>query len=178
MVTDERLNDVLAFTRHHLAAEAALAIAALGEPDDDAYLALEREAKSFYAAGDTPLGPIEGRAASPGGRSPNATIDVSGSVAPAPVFAIATAGPDTWIVLVGDKRDLRGAALGEAVLVRLTAEGLRVAGRASVDPFTAGLTFEHEGGEPFDPEAAEQAEVVQEPSSPASAAFLSAWGRP
>ncbi len=177
MATDERLSDVVAFTRAHLAAEAALAIAALGEPDDDAYLALERDAKTFYAAAETPLGPIEARAASPGGRSPNASIDVSGSVGPAPVYAIGTDGPDAWIVLVGDKRDLRGTALGEAVLVRRTAEGLRIAGRASADPFTAGITFEHEGGEPFDPEAAQQVEVLQEPTSPASAAFVLAWGR-
>ena len=177
MATDERLSDVVAFAREHLEAEAALAVAALGEPDDDAYLALEREAKRFYASGDHPLGPIESRAASPGGRSPNAVIDVSGSVGPASLYAIGTVGQEAWIVLVGDKRDLRGAALGEAVLVKRTADGLRIAGRASVDPFTAGITFEHEGGETFDPEPAQQVEVLQEPTSPASSAFVSTWGR-
>ena len=177
MTTDERPSEVAVFIRHHLNAEAALAIAALGEPDDDVYLALERAAKSFYAASGRPLGPIESRAARPGGRSPQATIDVSGSVGPASLYAIGTAGKDAWIVLVGDKRDRRGAALGEAILVRRTPDGLRIAGRAGADPFTAGISFEHEAGETFDPKAALQVEVLQRPTSPASAAFVSTWGQ-
>lgn len=171
------MTDVAEFVRQHLEADAALAVAALGEPDDDAYLEVQRRATSFYATATTPLGPTESRWAVPGGQSPAATVDVSDSVRPAALFAIGAAGDDTWIVMVGDKRDPAGAALAEALLVRDTGDGLRIAGRASVDPFSHGITFASAGGEELDPAAAHDVRIVQEPGSPAHAAFLSDWGR-
>ena len=171
------MNDVEAFVRQHLEAEAALSIAALGEPDDDAYLAVEKRAKQFYAPSSTPLGPRESRWATPGGTSPHANVDVTESVRPAGVYAIGSVGSDAWVALAGDSRDLGGVAIAQAVLIRQTPDGLRIAGRAAVDPFTTRITFEPAGGEPVDVGLAEQVEILREPTSPEHAEFLRLWGR-
>ena len=170
-------NDVVAFLRQFLETDAELAVAALGEPDDDTYLAVEARAKSQYLQGATPLGPSETRWATPGGQSPAATVDVSDSVRPGTLYAVASAGPGAWLALVGDKRDPSGAALAGALLVRRTPDGMRVAGRASLDPFSASMTWEQAGGETVDLLSAEEVEVVRTPTVPAHAEFLEGWGR-
>lgn len=170
------MNDVVAFAREYLETDAELAVAALGQPDDDIYLEVEGRAKSHYVQGELPLGPSETRWATPGGSSPGAVIDVSGSVKPAVLFAVASAGPDAWIALVGDKRDPSGVALAGALLIRRTADGLRVAGRASIDPFSAAMSWEQSGGENVDLDAVGQVEVQQLPTRPAHADFLARWG--
>jgi hypothetical protein len=169
--------EVVAFLRDYLETDAELAVAALGEPDDDTYLAVEARAKSQYVQGPSPLGPSETRWATPGGQSPAATIDVSDSVRAGALYAVASAGSDAWLALVGDKRDPSGAALGGAVLVRRTPDGLRVAGRASLDPFSASITWEQSGGETVDLDTAEGAEIVQAPTIPAHAEFVERWRR-
>lgn len=175
MATDIRLNDVADFTRAHLAAEAALAIAALGEPDDDTYLEIEQHAKAFYAPGASPLGPLETRWAMPGGTTPTANIDVTNSVSPGALYAVGEVDDDNWVALVGASRDPRGVSLAEALLIRRTPTGLRIVGRAAVDPFAENLTFEPAGGEPFDPGQVRRVVVLTEPSRPAHADFVRAW---
>lgn len=170
-------DEVVAFLRQFLEIDAELAVAALGEPDDDAYLAVEARAKSQYVASEVPLGPAETRWATPGGHSPQATIDVSDSVAPGALYAVASAGPDAWLALVGDRRDPTGAALAGALLVRRTPDGLRVAGRASLDPFSEGITWEQSGGETVDLDSASAVEVVQAPTVPAHAELVERWSR-
>ena len=167
----------MSFLRQFLETDAELAVAALGEPDDDAYLAVEARAKSHYVQGQEPLGPSETRWATPGGHTPTATIDVSDSVRAAALYAVASAGPAAWLALVGDKRDPSGAALAGAVLVRRTSEGLRVAGRASLDPFSESITWEQSGGETVDLNSAEVVEIVQAPTVRAHAELVEGWGR-
>jgi hypothetical protein len=174
---DTRLEDVKTFVRQHLDAEAALSIAALGEPDDDAYLEIERRAKAFYAPGTTSLAPLETRWATPGGTSPDATRDATGTVHAAPLYAIGSNNTDTWITLVGERRDSKGHSIGEALLIRATPDGLRIVGRAAFDPFSEGITFEPSGGEPVDVARVEQVTVLLEPLTPEHAEFVRGWGR-
>jgi hypothetical protein len=176
MATDIRLSDVADFIRAHLAADAALAIAALGEPDDDTYLEVEQRAKAYYAVGASPLGPLETRWAVPGGTTPAANIDVTDSVSPGMLYAVGEVDGDSWVALVGASRDPKGVSLAEALLVRRAPAGLRIVGRAAVDPFAQSLTFEPAGGEPFDPWQVRRVEVLTEPSRLAHADFLRAWG--
>jgi hypothetical protein len=177
MAADGRLSEVEAFVRQHLEAEAALTVAALGEPDDDAYLGVERQAKAFYAPSSTPLGPLESRWATPGGTSPQANVDVTGSVRPAALYGIGSIDLDTWIALIGQRRDLDGRSIAEALLIRRTTDGLRIVGRAAVDPFATRIKFEPAGGESVDVGLAGQVEILREPTSPEHAEFLRRWGR-
>src|SRR5262249_22856753 len=142
MATDIRLNDVADFTRAHLEAEAALTIAALGEPDDDKYLEAEKRAKGYYAPDARPLGPFETRWARPGGTTPPANVDVTDSVRRGVLYAVGEIDDDNWVALVGARRDPAGVSLAEALLIRRTPAGLRIVGRAAVDPFKENLTFE------------------------------------
>jgi hypothetical protein len=168
---------VVEFVRRYLEAEAALAIAALGEPDNDRYLVIERQAKAFYLPG-APLYPLESRWAPPGGTSPNANIDVRDSVRAGHVFAVATTETGDWIALVGGLRDAAGVLLSEGLLVCDTPDGLRIAGRTAVDPFSKPLTFEPAGGEPVDLGRAKQVTVLHEPSAAEHAEFVRRWGAP
>jgi hypothetical protein len=166
------MNDVVAFVREHLDADAALSVAALGEPDDDAYLAVEARAKSFYGPG---IGPVEGRWAKPGGRMQRPVVDATGEVRPAALYAVGEAGPDAWVALVGDSRDLDAMFVAAALLVRRTEDGPRVTGRAAIDPFTDDIVFEEAGGEAVPARPSGQIEVHREPVSERHAAFLRAW---
>ena len=170
------MNDVVDFLHDYLETDAELAVAALGQPDDDAYLEIESRARQHYLLGES-LGPAETRWARPGGHSPAATVDARDSIRPAVLYAVATAGPDSWLALVGDKRDLSGAALAAALLVRRTAEGLRIAGRASLDPFSPGITWEQSGGAQVDLDRAGEVQVLQLPTRPAHAELVQGWGQ-
>jgi hypothetical protein len=176
VATDIRLNDVIDFTRAHLAAEAALTIAALGESDDDTYLEVEQRAKGYYAPGASPLGPLESRWATPGGTTPTANIDDTDSVKPGALYAVGEIDDDNWVALVGARRDPAGVSLAEALLIRRTPAGLRIVGRAAVDPFKENLTFEPVGGEPVDPGLVQRVIVLTEPSYPGHTEFVRAWG--
>ncbi|WP_297082161.1 hypothetical protein [uncultured Demequina sp.] len=149
MAADERLSEVEAFVRRHLDAEAALAVAALTEPDDDTYLVVEREARGFFASGtDSPLDPHEGRWAVPGGVTDTARAELAGSIAPAPLYGLGELEGDRWLAFVGSKRDAGGSTISHALLVERRDGDLVVAGRAAVNPFEQTLTWEDNGGDP------------------------------
>jgi hypothetical protein len=177
VATDVRLSDVAAFIRDHLDADAALSIAALGEPDDDTYLAAAALAKSFYAPAGTALGPFEGRWATPGGRLRRPPIDATAKVRPAALYAVGDAGPGAWLALVGESRDVDAMFIANALLVKQTGDGLRITGRAAVDPFADELVFEPAGGEAVDLGAAEHPTIFQEPTAARHAAFLRGWAQ-
>jgi hypothetical protein len=177
VATDLRLNDVVTFVRDHLDADAALSVAALGEPDDDTYLAAQARAKSFYAPGGVALGPSEGRMAKPGGRLARTPIDVTAQVRPAALYAVGEASPGAWIALVGDSRDLDARFIAHALLIKQTGARLYITGRAAVDPFATEVVFEPAGGEAVDVGAAEYLETLAEPAAPRHAAFLRAQAR-
>lgn len=168
------MTEVEAFVHGHLQADAELAVAALGEPDDDAYLAVEERAKAFYQPGSSSLAPTETRWARPGGTSPAATIDVRDSVQPGVLYAVASV-PDGWIAVVGDKRDVAGALVAEALLIRATPDGLRITGRAALDPFARDESWEAADGESVDIGTAVAVEVLREPTLPAHQALLRRW---
>ena len=172
MAADLRLTDVVAFLREHLAADAALSVAALGEPDDDTYLTIEARAKSFYAGG---LGPTEGRWATPGGHLRRPAIDTTAKRRPGALYAVREAGPGAWVALVGSRRDLDALFVAHALLVRRTDDGPRVTGRAAVDTLADEIALEPAGGEPVPASPAGQVEVLQEPADEEHAAFLRAW---
>jgi len=176
VAADHGLNDVVDFVRAHLAAEAALSIAALGEPDDDAYLAIEGRAKEYYAPGVSGLGPLESRWARPGATTPTANIDVTESVSAGALYAVGEIDDGAWVALVGARRDPGGISLAEALLIRTTDGGLRIAGRIAIDPFNERIAFEPAGGEPFDVAAVHRVEVVAEPRNPIHADFVRTWG--
>lgn len=176
MVAGEWLREVKEFIRAHLRAEAELSRAALEEPDDDAYLEKERHAETFYAPSTTPLGPLESRSARPGGTNSMPTVEVGDTIRPGTLYALGSAGPDVWIALVGDRRDLDGWSIAEALLVRRTSDGLRITGRAGVNPFSSGVQFEPAGGEPVDARAVQDVERLQAPQAADHAAFLREWG--
>ncbi len=166
------MNDVIAFVHAHLDADAALSIAALGEPDDDAYLAVEARAKSFHGPGTAPW---EGRQATPGGRMQRPVIDATGEVRPAALFAVAEAGPGAWVALVGDSRDLDAMFIANALLIEQTDDGPRITGRAAIDPFTDDIEFEPTDGETVPATPTGQVNVLREPASERHAAFLRGW---
>lgn len=177
MAADERLTRLADFVTEHLAADAAVSIAALGEPDDDAYLAVHAAAAAFYAAGaGAPLGPLEGRWAVPGGQSPQANIDVSGSVAPGRVFAVGELADGDIVALVSSSRDPAAAEIAEALAVREVGGALGIVGRAALDPFTSAVRFEAAGGEPVDL-GARPVHVLRlaTPGRAEHAAFLDSW---
>lgn len=175
MAVDDRLSDVADLVARHLEADAALAVAALGEPDDDAYLDLERRACEFY--GSSAVRPLEGRTATPGGSTPTATIDVSDSVAPGAVYAVAPVpGADAWVALVGGKRDKGAVFVAEALLVRAGPDGLEIAGRAEWDSLEDGLEFEQSGGEAVDLDNVGSPKVLREPVAPDHAELVRTWG--
>ena len=171
------MNDVIDFVERHLAADAELAVAALGEPDDDSYLVVEGRARAFYAPAESRpgLGPMESRFARPGGSTPTATIDVSGSVAAGPLYAVGAVSDDAWIALVGGKRDPGGTFVAEALLVALTDEGLAITGRAEWDSLSDGLELAHVGGDPVDLDAVDTGVVLREPVAPEHAALVRRW---
>jgi hypothetical protein len=170
VVVDERLSDVIAFVRRFLEADAALARAALSEPDDDTYLAREREAASFLGpAQGEPLALQETRWAVPGNTSPQATIDVGSSITPAPLFAVARLDRDrpTWIAFAATKRDAAGTGLSDALRIGLVDGELKVVGRAARNPLGPGIEWESAGGDvvPLDAPVTE-AELLRPPSHP------------
>lgn len=176
MVTGKRLDAVHAFALEHAAAEAALSVAALGEPDDDRYLAAELQAQSFYDPAKN-LGPLEGRWATPGGNSPQATIDVTDSVSAPHVYAVGQVAEHLWIAWLSAARDLGGSRLATALLID---DGDRpiIVGRAAVDPFAASLTWESAGGDPVPLDRQPmQARVYALPTEPIHAAALTDWSK-
>jgi hypothetical protein len=145
MALDERLTPIVARLEKFAVADARLAVAALGEPDDDKYLEIEEEAASFYRPEHGDLGPSESRWAVPGGFSPQATIDVTASVAPPTIFAITDVGNHKWVAYLSSKRD-RGSRISDALLLDSSGEPIMIVGRASVDPFAPGMAWEPSGG--------------------------------
>jgi hypothetical protein len=148
---DERLTEVVDFLRDFLAADTALARAALGEPDDDTYLAIEARARARYATDvPVPLGPLESRWAVPGGSSPHATIDVSDSVGVAPLYAVTEIADAEggWIGYAGGKRDPQGTLLAQALEVTRDGGRLLVRGMAARNRLPDGAAWEATGGVP------------------------------
>jgi hypothetical protein len=176
MAPDERLSAVTTFVETFLAAEADLARAALGEPDDDTYLRQEARVRAMLAPGRSTLAPQETRWAVPGGTTAHATIDVSDSVGPAPLFAVARVDTEqpVWVAYAGSRRDATGIGLAEALRIEARGEGLVVTGRAGRNPFTTGIDWEAAGGEPvpFDAPVVEST-AVRTPTDPVHAAWLS-----
>jgi hypothetical protein len=150
MASDERLARVADFVTTFLEAAAALSIAALGESDDDTYLAIEAHARSMYASDvATPLGPTESRWAVPGGTMSQAPIDVSDSVAPPKLFAIGELPGGDSIAFVGSQRDSAGTRMSDAYLIAEDSpRTLLVRGRVAVDPFSTSMAWEAAGGDP------------------------------
>lgn len=175
MAADERLSNAITFATSFLEAEADLARAALGEPDDDAYLAIEARVRSMLASGPGGPMPQETRWAVPGGTTPHATIDVSDSVGPAPLYAVmrVEAESPTWVAFAGAKRDATGTGLADALRIGIVDGTLKVTGRASRNPFTKGMDWEAAGGgaPPFDADVVER-ELLRTPTDPDHAQWL------
>jgi hypothetical protein len=176
MAPDERLSAVTTFVEAFLEAEADLARAALGEPDDDTYLRQEARVRAMLAPDRSALAPQETRWAVPGGTTAHATIDVSDSVGSAPLYAVARvdAGQPTWVAYAGSRRDATGTGLTDALRIEVGDAGLVVTGRAGRNPFTTGMDWEAAGGEPvpFDAQVVE-ATTLRTPTDSAHAAWLS-----
>lgn len=174
MATDQRLTDVVSFTEKFLEADAAVLRAALGEPDDDTYLAAVHRASAFYApSGALPLGPQAGRSAVPGGTSPQATRD-PGDRAAATLFAVARlASGDGWLALVSGAYDAGGESFGAALLIESVDGELKVTGRADSDPFADGIAWADSGGRPVPVDAPlGESETLRLPRDPEQAAWL------
>ncbi len=174
MAADQRLTDVVAFGEAFLAADTAVLRAALGEPDDDAYLAVVERATAFYQPGaGLPLGPQAGRSAAPGGTSPQATSD-PGERSGATLFGVGhLADGSGWLVLVSGAYDLDGGALGAALLVEEVDGELAVTGRADADPFVDGVAWVDAGGRTVPVDAPlDETEIVRLPLAPEHAAWL------
>ncbi|MGK5110788.1 MULTISPECIES: hypothetical protein [unclassified Geodermatophilus] len=168
------MTDVVAFAEAFLDADTAVLRAALGEPDDDAYLAAVRRASSFYAPGEgLPLGPQAGRSAVPGGRSTQATAD-PGERAGAALFGVARiTAPDGWLAFVSGAYDTRGRSLGAALLVELVDGELKVTGRADADPFVEGVAWADSGGRAVPIDApVQESSTLRLPRNPEQAAWL------
>jgi hypothetical protein len=177
MAPDERLSAVATFVEAFLEAEADLARAALGEPDDDTYLRLEAQVRAMLAPGRSTLAPQETRWAVPGGTTAHATIDVSDSVRAAPLYAVARVETEqpTWVAYTGSRRDATGTGLADALRVEVGDGALVVTGRAGRNPFTAVMDWEAGGGDPvpFDAPVVEYT-TLRTPTDPEHAAWLSA----
>lgn len=174
MAAGGRLTDVVAFAEAFLGADTAVLRAALGEPDDDTYLAVKRRASSFYAPAEgLPLGPQAGRAAVPGGRSAQVPGD-PGERAGATLYGVGRiTGPDGWLVFVSGAYDTRGTSLGAALLVEIVAGELKVTGRADADPFADQIAWEQSGGRPVPVGApVHEAVVLRLPGDAGQAAWL------
>lgn len=177
MAPDSRLTAVTTFVEAFLEAEADLARAALGEADDDAYLRVEARVKDMLAPGDGTLAPQETRWAVPGGTTAHATIDVSDSVHPAPLYAVARVAAEapTWVAYAGSRRDATGTGLADALRIEVVRGEPRVTGRAGRNPFVGGMDWEAAGGEPvpFDAPVVEST-TLRTPTDPEHAAWLGA----
>jgi hypothetical protein len=175
----ERLKDVIAFVQEYLEADAAVARAALSEPDDDTYLATQARLTGMFAPGDgsAPLVPLESRWAVPGRTSPHASLDPGDSIGPAALLAVCRLEGDEprWVAFTSSKRDREAVSMSDALLVERGDDGFAVAGRAGLSPFSAGFSWEAAGGAPVPVDApVAEAQLLRAPVRAEHAEWLAA----
>jgi len=148
MAADRGLNEIVAFVREFLEAEAEAARAAVAEPDDDLYLALRARATAYLAD----ITPAMDRFAVPGGIWDQARPDAARNIYPRVLFAVAqgrSAGRSAWKAYVSDLTDPDGFAILDALSTAEIDGRLRIVGRETINPFAGTLEWERTGGTPL-----------------------------